>query len=229
MKRRAFTLVEMLVVIAVIGIVAAILFPVFAQARRRGQQTACLSNLRQLGQAAFLYMQDSDDVFPLGGDASDVDTNAWEFSQGGKYWPIARNLRLMPDVVAAQVKDKRLWECPGDNGFNEGGRHENLPLDASPTCFDAFGMSYLYVTLLGMDQQTLTSVRAWSQKSPYSEHEPADIPLFYDQVGHWHGGSEYAAGRLNMIMIDGHAISVSRAQADRLNSIVFTIPATPAP
>lgn len=229
MKRHAFTLVEMLVVIAVIGIVAAILFPVFAQARRRGQQTTCLSNLRQLGQAAFLYMQDSDDVFPLGGDASDVDTNAWQFSQGGKYWLMAQNLRLMPEVMAAQVKDQHLWECPADNGFNSGGLHENVPLDAYPTCFEAFGMSYLYVTLLGMDHQTITSVRAWSRKPPYSEHEPADIPLFYDQVGHWHGGSDYKAGRLNMVMVDGHAISVSRAQADHLNSILFTIPTASVP
>jgi len=227
--RAGFTLVELLAVIAVVSIIAAILFPVFAQARRRGQQTACLSNLRQLGQAAFLYMQDSDNVFPFGGDASDVDTNAWEFDEGGKYWPIAQNLRLMPDVMVAQVKDKRLWECPADNGFSGGGLHENVSMDAHPTCFEAFGMSYLYMTLLGMDHQTLTGVRAWSEDSPYSEHEPADIPLFYDQAGRWHGGSAYADGRLNMEMIDGHAISVSRAQANHFDSITFDIPTAPVP
>jgi len=90
-------------------------------------------------------------------------------------------------------------------------------------------MSYLYVTLLGMEHQTISGVRAWSSRLPYTEHEPASVPLFYDQVGHWHGGSAYQAGRLNMVMVDGHAASVSRARADDPTDIQFTIPAVPAP
>ncbi|AIE87266.1 prepilin-type N-terminal cleavage/methylation domain-containing protein [Fimbriimonas ginsengisoli] len=61
---RAFTLIELLVVIAIIAILAAILFPVFAQAKEAAKKTACLSNLRQIGTSFALYLNDADDRFP---------------------------------------------------------------------------------------------------------------------------------------------------------------------
>ena len=60
----AFTLIELLVVIAIIAILAAILFPVFAQAREKARQAACLSNEKQIGIGFMMYMQDYDETMP---------------------------------------------------------------------------------------------------------------------------------------------------------------------
>jgi prepilin-type N-terminal cleavage/methylation domain-containing protein len=63
-NRSAFTLSELLVVIAIIAILAAILFPVFAQARERARGIACLSNMKQLGLGLKMYSQEYDESYP---------------------------------------------------------------------------------------------------------------------------------------------------------------------
>jgi len=63
-RRNAFTLIELLVVIAIIAILAAILFPVFGQARAKARATACLSNLKQIGMAIRMYASDNDEYWP---------------------------------------------------------------------------------------------------------------------------------------------------------------------
>ena len=65
MLRKAFTLIELLVVIAIISILAAILFPVFAQAKVAAKKTVDLSNVKQLGTATAIYLSDNEDTFPL--------------------------------------------------------------------------------------------------------------------------------------------------------------------
>ena len=65
-RQRAFTLIELLVVIAIIAILAAILFPVFAQARGKARQTSCTSNQKQSSLAILMYSQDYDETLPIG-------------------------------------------------------------------------------------------------------------------------------------------------------------------
>jgi prepilin-type N-terminal cleavage/methylation domain-containing protein/prepilin-type processing-associated H-X9-DG protein len=65
LRKRGFTLIELLVVVAIIAILAAILFPVFAQAREKARQTSCLSNMKQMGLALDMYVQNYDETLPL--------------------------------------------------------------------------------------------------------------------------------------------------------------------
>ncbi len=75
--RSAFTLIELLVVIAIIAILAAILFPVFAQARAGARQATCLNNMKQIGTGLMMYAQDYDETLP-GNSGAGVITRAWE-------------------------------------------------------------------------------------------------------------------------------------------------------
>lgn len=90
----AFTLIELLVVIAIIALLAAILFPVFAQAREKARQTSCLSNLKQIGLSAMLYAQDYDETnvkTEIGGDVSDANEHYW----GDMLQPYLRNWAVL--------------------------------------------------------------------------------------------------------------------------------------
>ena len=96
MKRTAFTLIELLVVIAIIAILAAILFPVFAQAKEAAKNTALLNNTKQMGVAANIYSADYDDLLPTHGDGAgyqgDLDDKiGWQFT----VQPYMKNLQIV--------------------------------------------------------------------------------------------------------------------------------------
>jgi prepilin-type N-terminal cleavage/methylation domain-containing protein/prepilin-type processing-associated H-X9-DG protein len=94
---KAFTLIELLVVIAIIAIMAAILFPVFAQAREKARQSACLSNVKQLGLGVAMYAQDHDDFMPYN----------YAYT-----WPGQRELYYWQDLCRPYVKNEAVYSCP---------------------------------------------------------------------------------------------------------------------
>jgi len=103
MKRKAFTLIELLVVIAIIAILAAILFPVFAQAKQSAKKAVALSNTKQISLGLNMYMTDNDDTFPVA-----MANNGGINGGGWGEWPIDMQLN-------AYIKNYDLWASPGDD------------------------------------------------------------------------------------------------------------------
>jgi prepilin-type N-terminal cleavage/methylation domain-containing protein/prepilin-type processing-associated H-X9-DG protein len=104
-SRKGFTLIELLVVIAIIAILAAILFPVFAQAREKARAIACVSNEKQVGLAILQYVQDYDERFPSGANNGANNPAALPIAVGNG-WAGGLN---------PYIKSAGLLKCPDDN------------------------------------------------------------------------------------------------------------------
>jgi prepilin-type N-terminal cleavage/methylation domain-containing protein/prepilin-type processing-associated H-X9-DG protein len=122
---RGFTLIELLVVIAIIAILAAILFPVFAQAREKARQTSCLSNVKQLALAVLMYSQDYDELMPsaFGNRGAAWGWNFWHpsppaFSTG--IGPITQAMAASSwaNVILPYIKNQDIYGCPSGVDFN---------------------------------------------------------------------------------------------------------------
>jgi len=109
-NRSAFTLIELLVVIAIIAILAAILFPVFAQAREKARQASCLSNVKQLTLGWIMYAQDYDEQFPQW-KWSENFKSSWG-DQGSKTPNNATT--LWTNAIFPYVKNTQVYYCPSD-------------------------------------------------------------------------------------------------------------------
>ena len=129
--RRGFTLIELLVVIAIIAILAAILFPVFAQAREKARQASCLSNVKQIGTSMLMYLQDYDETLPgyrFGGEAG---SNQNPFYADPKMGASSKDTIFMNQILNPYIKNDGVWKCPSRS-------NSWVNVDPNPKAGDAF-------------------------------------------------------------------------------------------
>jgi prepilin-type N-terminal cleavage/methylation domain-containing protein len=208
-RRQAFTLIELLVVIAIIAILAAILFPVFAKARMQAHRTACVSNVRQLGMAWMMYVQDNDETFPPNNSPSPANSE-WKLRPGTPFpckpcRPIHKVTGQAYDPRAfamPYIKNEQLFRCPSDYGIPTSIVDE--PSKGQPV-WKAEGSSYCLNTVC-MRLGTLGAIP-----------EPASTYMGAEVYG-WHadeGAKKWAAATGHPVrvayFVDGHAKVVSEA------------------
>ena len=201
--QNGFTLVELLTVIAILSLLAALLFPVFATARGKAREISCLSNVRQIGQAIKMYTQDYDEYYP------------WAVDPTDKYTPIIwsafpdfqAQIQTMPflhECLQPYIKSPEIFHCASDTGYKIED-FTGVALDATPSSYGKFGTSYNYRTEIAFRHATEGTFQT-----------PAEFNVLMDAAGNWHGGLITDKLRYNVLHADAHAKNLNRHQLDVL-------------
>ncbi len=216
MRRSGFTLVELLVVIAVIAVLAALLLPVFARAREAARKNACASNLRQIGLAFAMYVGDYDECFPNNGDPYLWMGRRWRWplqtylAVVGQRDPTApsdpnRSVRFSPQVLicpsdpAAAAK----WDSTS-YGYSVAFYHTAAQVNAMSTADLYAGSPPPCVS------QALSAVAAPAQKAMVSEWA-ANHESLADGWWSWRGARNY-------LFVDGHVKYLRARQLNPANN-----------
>jgi prepilin-type N-terminal cleavage/methylation domain-containing protein/prepilin-type processing-associated H-X9-DG protein len=127
LKKRAFTLIELLVVIAVLSLLISIILPALRQAKRQGQKVVCLSQLRQCGIAASVYVQNNDGFYPLAyqkivaPDFSSIKSICWDFTTVKELDGTTYRELLEPGLLWSSTDSLEIQQCPGYKGDSNAG------------------------------------------------------------------------------------------------------------
>ena len=194
-KRKGFTLIELLVVIAIIAILAAILFPVFAQAREKARAIACDSNMKQVSLAVLQYTQDNDEAFPPAVQYAPAGDPAGGFIE----WSSSL-------VIGPYLKSTATLQCPDDAfkpNFGAGilalpGNRRAVPdsyMVNAITPYSDWGQDYTQVAYDGVSQPAGVFApeagypwRNFPNVTQAQLHYPSDLVMFVDAKEGW---SEY--------------------------------------
>lgn len=184
-KGAAFTLVELLVVIAVIGILASLLLPVLGQAKEKGRQTACLSNLRQVNLAIRLYADDCGDCLPVL-----PIPNPYPNGVGAYYKQLVKGYL---GLAGPPSPNERVFICPSD-------RILQSQLDHAFTSYTFNGYEVGPAAIARITGKKLGSIKNASKAVLVGEW-----PAFFG--GSWHPviNQDYSNARNVLSFVDGHA------------------------
>jgi prepilin-type N-terminal cleavage/methylation domain-containing protein/prepilin-type processing-associated H-X9-DG protein len=163
-KKRAFTLIELLVVIAIIAILAAILFPVFAQAREKARQITCESNAKQFMLGILQYAQDADEAMPM---AYAVPNSIGPYASQILGTPTTG----VPAEIMPYIKSTAVFHCPDDNGgmqTNGDTTCLSTTQEAGHTYADVVGTSYKFTHQGFSNPYTTTTTTGYSQPTDYA-------------------------------------------------------------
>ena len=196
-----FTLIELLVVIAIIAILAAILFPVFAQAREKARQSACLSNARQIGLAVMMYAEDWDQCYPI-------------YAHYPKHEP------MYYQVIQPYIKNEDVFTCPSVRVrvSNENRPKEMADWTVPLYSMNGYGVNYLHVIQYGPGY---TSGKTMGPKPLAALSRPAETIMIADGQGDkgWTAGMGWNAiyCPLDPLSWLKDGLDKTRALADRHN------------
>ncbi len=138
LQRKGFTLIELLVVIAIIAILAAILFPVFVTVKAKGQQSACMANMKQISSAVYSYLADFNDTFPPNRMRDPLISSGTKLNGTRYNWKTA---------IHGYIRNKEgVWRCASNinsDSYDETGTSPALPAAAQASS-QKFPISYVY-------------------------------------------------------------------------------------
>ena len=190
-RQRGFTLIELLVVIAIIAILAAILFPVFAQAREKARATSCISNMREIGTAVRMYVDDNDSTWPIFQAYNTLDYS------GNPAPPWTVNHLGVETEVAPDIKSHAIFQCPDDSGSPALDVTTTVPNHTS--YYAGYGSSYRF------DQSCFSQIAdpngSREDDAPLTEYNPdgTTYPLTASKLVH---DSDYVSTSDTRIMRD---------------------------